>query len=662
MAKTTAMRLIEMMVLKEHIDSVICYLGKLKNFQFQNEIDREGPAADEMHMNPDAELFKRLEEARVALGIEAPVSYPDDINLPSDKDFEDASKLIASVEELHDREIEKQNSLKRVTEAYEEALSFSNLQVSYSELENLSFMTMRIGKIDPACFDGLKFDAGRSAVIVQLGDDKSRIMAACPKKNRFNLDKVLKSYGFVEMEIPKDFKGIPEDMLVNLLNSRTALEQELASISEERKNYSETHAAQLQHLLLVYSLGSQVRTVESRLESTQLVYCIRGWLPSSLIQQVTKDIEELTEDKTGIREYKPEEVPSVLSGHEKVPVQLKHGKLVGAFERMIFSYGSPLYGTLDPTPFVALFFTLLFGIMFGDAGQGLVFLLMGILMAAKVLKVGGWEKFAPVFIVIGISSMIMGVLTGEFFGTEEMFVPFARWVTGLFGKPRDVILHMMPSSDASSIKRMFLFFGFSVGVGFVINSAGIVINIINKFMLRKQGEAIFGKTGITGAVFFWYVVYAALKVAFFNGNFEVYDWIIIGTSLALTGFSEPLARAVDKEYPACENGIGSAVIGAIVEILETVSSTLSNSVSFLRVGAFALAHAVLGFIIGTMSQMGGPAVKILVLVVGNGIVIVLEGIIVTIQTLRLQYYEFFSKFFKETGKEFVPFQFEYKSK
>lgn len=662
MAKTTSMRLIEMMVLKENIDSVICYLGKLKNFQFQNDLDREVPAADEAQINSDEELFKRLEEARVALGIEAPVTYPDDISLPTDRDFEDASKLIATVEELHNSEIEKQTQLKRVSETYEEALSFSNLQVSYSELENLSFMTMRIGKIDPASFDGLKFDAGKTSVVVQLGDDKSKIMAACPKKNRFALDKVLKSYGFVEMEIPKDFKGIPEDSLVTLMNSRTQVEQELAAIADERRNYAETHTALMQHLLLVYSLGSQIRTVESKLESTQLVYCIRGWLPADLIQKVAKDIEQMTEGKTGIREYKPEEVPSVLSGHEKVPVQLHHGKLVGAFERMIFSYGSPLYGTLDPTPFVALFFTLLFGIMFGDAGQGLVFLLMGILMALKVLKVGGWEKFAPVFIVIGISSMIMGVLTGEFFGTEELFVPFARWVTGLFGKPRDVILHMMPSSDAASIKRMFLFFGFSVGVGFIINSAGIVINIINQFMLRKPGEAIFGKTGITGAVFFWYVIYAALKVALFKGSFEVYDWIIIGTSLLLTGFGEPLARAVDKEYPAMENGFGSAFIGAIVEILETVSSTLSNSVSFLRVGAFALAHAVLGFIIGTMSNMGGTAVKILVLVVGNGIVIVLEGIIVTIQTLRLQYYEFFSKFFKETGKEFVPFQFEYKCK
>ena len=98
----------------------------------------------------------------------------------------------------------------------------------------------------------------------------------------------------------------------------------------------------------------------------------------------------------------------------------------------------------------------------------------------------------------------------------------------------------------------------------------------------------------------------------------------------------------------------------MVELLETLISYLSNSISFIRVGAFALAHAVLGYIISTMSEMAGPA-GIAVMLFGNAIVIVLEGMVVAIQVIRLQYYEFFSKFFNETGKEFKPFAFEYKN-
>lgn len=130
-------------------------------------------------------------------------------------------------------------------------------------------------------------------------------------------------------------------------------------------------------------------------------------------------------------------------------------------------------------------------------------------------------------------------------------------------------------------------------------------------------------------------------------------------TLALTAFCEPLERIVEGKKPVLENGVFSAVIGALVEVIEVLSSYISNTVSFVRVGAFALAHAVLGFIISMMSGLAGPA-GILVMIIGNAIVIVLEGMIVAIQVVRLQYYEFFSKFFTETGREFKPFRFEYK--
>ena len=113
-----------------------------------------------------------------------------------------------------------------------------------------------------------------------------------------------------------------------------------------------------------------------------------------------------------------------------------------------------------------------------------------------------------------------------------------------------------------------------------------------------------------------------------------------------------------------ENGFGALFITGLVELIEVISNYMSNTVSFLRVGAFALAHAVLGYIINTMTQMCGGAagLGILVLIAGNAVVVVLEGMIVAIQVIRLQYYEFFSKFFNETGTEFVPLTFYYGNK
>lgn len=659
MARTTTMRLIELMVLREDIHSVLKYLGELGEFQFQQEFASDSSDSAK-RLNPDASVFERLQQVRAALDLPDLDGYKVSVPLPSDADFESATKIIDSVEDIHKKELTAADEEKRAVSAYKEALAFANLKVSYSDLESLSFLTLRIGKIDPEKIDDLRARLGSRGIIVKLGDDDSRILAASSKKARFALDGELKEAGFTELQVPKDFKGIPDEVLLTLERNKTEAAAALEEIQTERRNFAETHKDELYRLLQIYSIGSQIYYVENSLESTEFVYRITGWIPAYLIRKVMKDLDELTQSRAGIREFLPTEVPSVISGQEKVPVQVKHGKIVSNFERMIFSYGSPLYGTIDPTPFVALFFTVLFGIMFGDAGQGLCFLIIGILCCLKKIKISGWEKFGGIFCCIGISSTIMGLLTGEFFANETLLRPFALWVTGLFGTPHAPILHMMPSSDPASITRMFAFFGFTISIGFIINSCGLIINIINQFSLRRIGKALFGKTGISGAVFFWYVIIFAVRVALFKHAPAAYDWVIISVSLFLTACSEIFQRLVDGERPILENGLFSAVIGAVVEIIEVISSYLSNTVSFVRVGAFALAHAVLGYIINTFVELAPGAGGIAVAILGNAIVVVLEGMIVAIQVVRLQYYEFFSKFFSETGREFKPFSFVYK--
>lgn len=660
MARTTPMRLVELMVLRQDIASVLEFLGKHGNFQFQDK--KNAPASDKKSAlkNPDAEVLEQLKSARNFLGTkDIDTSYLENATRPTDEDRTLASKFLGDVDEFMKRETSTAQEVERLKSAYDEAKSFSNLKVNFSELDHLSFLSLKIGKIDPKDFDELKFAVGDRAAIIPLGDDKSKILVASSKKARFSLDSELKNYGFVPLEIPENFKGVPDEVLIGLRKQVDDTEKSYKELEEEKHNMAKTHEEILQKLLASFTIGAEITETQNSLESTSLVYRITGWIPESYTHDMMKELDRITEGRTAIKIYQPREVPAVINGTEKVPVRLKHGKLVGAFERMIFSYGSPVYGSIDPTPFVALFFTVLFGIMFGDAGQGLVFLLLGILMAAKVIKVGGWNKFAPIFMAIGCSSMIMGLLNGEFFGNETILAPFGRFVTGLFGEPRDKILRLMPDGGMASVIRMFIFFGVTVGVGFVINSVGLIINIINNFLLGKPGKAIFGKNGISGSVFFWYVVVMAIRIAAFGHKISVFDWVVIGVTLFLTGFCGPLDRIIEGKKPVFENGLFAAVIEAVVEILETLISYLSNSISFVRVGAFGLAHAVLGYIILTLSELAGPG-YLAVMIVGNAVVIVLEGMIVAIQVIRLQYYEFFSKFFNETGREFAPFCFEYK--
>lgn len=671
MARTAEMTLLELMVLKDDISSVIEYIGKNENFQFQSKLKENSAgaacsAADDSSadaLNIDSQFYDGLLKAYKELGFEDAAYDIKNCSAPRDEDRKKAADVIAAYTQLKTRLSEATDEATKVNDAYKEAMAFSNLQVSYSELEHLSFLSLRIGRIPEDKFEDLKDRLEGSAVVIKLGNDASHILVASSKKGRFALDAELKNHNFVELEVPADFKGVPESALKGLEEKKLQAEKLLEELNTEKANFAETHRAQLEHLLGCFTIAVQIEDVTRRLESTELVYRITGWIPASETESYMKGLDELTEGRIAIRAYEPFEVPSVISGKEQVPVKLEHGKLVKSFERMIFSYGSPVYGAIDPTPFVAVFFTILFGIMFGDFGQGLFFVLFGILMACKVIKVGVWNKFAPIFMAIGVSSSIMGLLTGEFFGTETVLEPFAEFVTGLFGKPHAPILHLMPSADPKSIYVMFGVFGVAVAIGFVINTCGLLLNIINNFMRKRYAEAIFGKNGIAGAVFFWYVVALVLRIVLAKHAVAAYDIIIIAVSLFFAAFAEPFERAMEGKKPLFENGFGTYIISSLVEIIEVISGYLSNTVSFVRVGAFALSHAVLNFTILTLTNMvGGPGSigGIIVLIAGNALIIVLEGMIVAIQVIRLQYYEFFSKFFHETGKEFKPFRFEMK--
>lgn len=476
----------------------------------------------------------------------------------------------------------------------------------------------------------------------------------------------------VELPAEKDFKE-SENIIceynqlvekIKLSDDKFASEQknddELVQVLSERNTFKETYQNRIVELIKSFSLLSQIKNVEKSLETTEMTYRITGWVSKNDVKTLSDELIELTDNKIAIREFSTAEVPLALCSDDSIPVKFNHGKVVKSFERMIFSYGSPVYGSVDPTPFVAVFFTLLFGVMFGDLGQAFVFLLIGILMNRKVIKAGGWNKFSPIFILIGISSGIMGLLTGEFFSNETLLEPFALWVTGLFGNPHAPILSIMPTSDPDSLKVMLGVFGAAVGVGFVINSIGLIINLINNIKQKKFADVLFGKNGLSGMIFFWYLVYFAIKLLLLKQSVQVYDFVVLGVSLFFSAFASPIERKMNGEEKIFENGFGIYIISSLVEIIEVFSGVLSYTISFVRVGAFALSHAVLDFTILSLTQMAGGEASIggiLILIVGNAVIVLLEGMIVAIQVIRLQYYEFFSKFFNKMGKEFKPLSF-----
>jgi V/A-type H+-transporting ATPase subunit I len=282
----------------------------------------------------------------------------------------------------------------------------------------------------------------------------------------------------------------------------------------------------------------------------------------------------------------------------------------------------------------------------------------------------GFRKYSVPLMAVGISSMIMGFLCGSFFTNEEILSGAIRSLTGFItGNPVDRILVIMPMAEhGGSIRKLAYFFCFTIGIGVLLNSAGLIVNMMNQFFLKNYERALFTKTGLAGIMLFWYAVFIALRFAAsmikpdFVFQFHWFDTMGLVLPLFVIFFGPAIWRLISGKRPVFAEGVTVFIVEGFVEILETISTNVSNTVSFLRVGAFALSHAVLAYIVFRFSEEvatvpAGEAFRILILLFGNVIIILLEGMIVAIQVVRLQYYEFFSKFFTETGVEFSPFRF-----
>ena len=382
MAKTAPMRLLELMVLKQDISSVIEFIGKKESFQFytKKKIEKKDDDEPKFNLDVDRHLYNEIKNIAIDLNVASDNLDIASAKSPSEDDRSKLTQILAAYNDLEKNLENARTTAEKVTSAVKEANAFSNLKVSYSELDHLSFLSIKIGRIPAENYENLKENLEDDAVLVPLGDDKSHVLLASSKKGRFALESILKEYGFVELEIPKDFMGFPEDAIEGLKKEEREALGLIKELEHQKKNFKETNESEILRLLASFTIAVQIEDIKNTLQSTELVYRITGWVPKSETESYMKELDEITEGRIAIREFEPYEVPAVMSGKEQVPVKLSHGKFVRSFERMIFSYGSPVYGTIDPTPFVAIFFTFLFGFMFGDFGQGLFIALFGVLM------------------------------------------------------------------------------------------------------------------------------------------------------------------------------------------------------------------------------------------------------------------------------------------
>ena len=348
-------------------------------------------------------------------------------------------------------------------------------------------------------------------------------------------------------------------------------------------------------------------------------------------------------DKVTVSLKDPNEEPRL-----SVPVRLKNLAFVKPFEMFVDMYGLPSYEDLDPTPYVAFTYILLFGIMFGDLGQGLLVSLLGLfLYKKKGMAIGG------VMSRIGLSSMVFGFLYGSVFGFEELLIPVHQ---AIFGRP-----HLIQVMEGSYTNFLLLA---AVGVGAVVIIVSIGFNILLGLRRKDWERVFFSNNGLAGLVFYLAVLFAAAGTMALNINVFTPLYIVpfFVLPLIIMFAKEPLGRLIRGEKELFPEGVGGFAVESFFEMFEVLLSFVTNTMSFLRVGAFVLVHAGMMVVVFTLAGMVGGVGSVggvVVIVVGNIFVAAMEGLIVGIQVLRLEFYEIFSRFFDGEGRPFLPAEVDY---
>lgn len=598
--------------------------------------------------NPYTDALQKLTDAGVAAGLN-PKYMPEYVR--SDK----LSRVTAHSQQYYEDFYrtfseglsalrERMNFLQGEIDQDEAALlilsHLAELDVDFDELFSCKYIKVRLGRLPLDSYQKLSFYAGKPFIFKSFDAEKDYRWGAyfALAEDTPEIDDIFSSLYFERMRVPSFIHGTPEAALTRL---REEISTNREQLEAAKKQFQELVDAQRDRYYKLYtrlkflSDSFDMRKYVSVLKRQFIdVFYITGFVEESRADDFAKSLRQISDVSV---EVKPHDSDKRLHP----PTKLKNGWFSRPFEMFVEMYGLPAYGDFDPTPFVAFTYSLLFGVMFGDLGQGLVLVLGGwLLWKFKHFQIGA------VVNRIGIFSCIFGTLYGSVFGFEELLTPFYTGVLGLPGKPVEV---MAPENT----NRILIA---AVALGVLLICACILLDIFVSLHKRDYERALFSANGVAGFVFYGAVLFGAVMMFLAGKNYftHLYVLLLIVLPLAVILFKEPLGNLLRGLSARPEEGMGSYLAVAPFELFEVVLSFFSNTMSFLRVGGFVLSHAGMMAVVFTLSEMVGSAASPAVIIIGNLFVMGMEGLIVGIQVLRLEFYEMFSRYFDGDGKPFSP--------
>lgn len=604
------------------------------------------------------DLRRRIEGFLHTIGIVPTSPREEDLSRREAVKFEQETQRLDKIDGERDSIRERQRSLQQEIlklEDIQRQVKLYGLGLEGVKLPNKqSILSMQTGKL-PAS-QGKQLSAalkGLPALGIEIGveGDVAHYLLIALKRDRERIDGILSDLRWNQVELPAELMSKKQDLSGELDSKIKALSQEQKQLQAKVTNLVKKEAQRLQDLWVNLRVQELCHRVQGHFQSSARTVIFAGWLTLDKKAVLDKAIREAS-DGCCYLEWTDAGEEGVIGAD--IPVQFNNPHWLSPFQMLVCNFGVPQYKTIDPTPFVMPLYLAMFGLMFADVGQGLVLAALGALGVSRLKnKVGseGLLQLCWLIIWCGSASVFFGVLFGSFFGLtfKPLWFDFHGIVVG--HSPADAAIN-----DVYDILRITIYFGI------IVISLGLIFNWVNLIRMKKYMTLVFDKGGLLGGWMYAGGIYTATYMVThdykeFPGGGTL--WILLGLPALLLLLKEPLHHWQHRGAPGEKTNIlmlsANIVMEWIVELLEIFSGYLSNTLSFMRVAGLGIAHVCLMVSFFTLAGMTSSKIMtVIILVLGNILVIGLEGLSAGIQALRLNYYEFFTKFFHGSGKLYTP--------
>ena len=400
-------------------------------------------------------------------------------------------------------------------------------------------------------------------------------------------------------------KALAEN-LAALEKERQEIEQRIAGLGGKREALLEASDRA--------AIALRREEAKSRLVGTDKVFLLEGWLPADRCAALEKALEPFT---CAIETREPTE-----DEYPQVPVQLKNNKLTRPLNMVTEMYSLPAYGTLDPNPLMAPFFILFYGIMMADMGYGLLMMIASVIISKKYRPKGTSGELFSLLGLCGISTFIMGALTGGFFGD---------FLTQLVAIVSPGTVFALPKLFDPLDDLTMILIG-SMALGMVQIVTGMAISLIEKCKRKKFLDAFFEE--IT-----WWLVFLGIALAVLKKGTAV---LYLGCALVLLG-------------PIVQGKGWGRLTGVFGSLYNHVTGYFGDILSYTRLMALMLAGSVIAQVFNMLAAMPGNVIAFIIIsMLGNAMNFGLNLLGCYVHDLRLQCLEFFNKFYVDGGKPFRP--------